>query len=163
MIFFPLERSQQKQLKVCRNEFQIFIVFFFFSVPFQEYEQVNCDSIDDFDEEGNDDVFERDPLTEPSTSYNLTAVSLSDTMDAEKTTPNSILAYPTNNWDKFRLLMWKNFKLQWRHKIQMIVEIAVPVLFNALLVLIRSLVEPEVYPNPTHYQPFHINTLDPLR
>lgn len=84
-------------------------------------------------------------------------------MDAEKTLPQSSLAKPTNNWDKFRLLMWKNFKLQWRHKVQTIVEIAVPVLFNALLVLIRSLVEPEMYPNPTIYTPFNINSLDPLR
>lgn len=45
----------------------------------------------------------------------------------------------------------------------MFVEIIVPVLFNALLVLIRSLVEPERFPNPTIYEPFPINTLDPLR
>lgn len=45
--------------------------------------------------------------------------------------------------DKFLLLMWKNWILQIRHPVQTIVEIAAPVLFCALLVLIRSLVDPE--------------------
>lgn len=69
----------------------------------------------------------------------------------------------TSNWDKFVLLMWKNWLLQWRHKIQMIVEILVPVVFSALLVLIRSLVEAETIPDPTTYLPLPINTLLPLR
>lgn len=47
------------------------------------------------------------------------------------------------NWDKFCLLLWKNWLLQWRHKIQTVVEILAPVFFSGLLVLIRSLVEPE--------------------
>lgn len=45
--------------------------------------------------------------------------------------------------DKFLLLMWKNWILQIRHPVQTILEIAAPVLFCALLVLIRSLVDPE--------------------
>lgn len=68
-----------------------------------------------------------------------------------------------NSWDKFKLLMWKNFLLQWRHKIQMIIEILVPVVFSALLVLIRSLVEPEHILKPTHFPPLQIDTLEPLR
>lgn len=70
---------------------------------------------------------------------------------------------PTNNWDKFRLLMWKNYLLQWRHKMQAVIEILVPVLFSALLVLIRYLVEPDVYVEPTTYPAFDINNLDGLR
>lgn len=66
----------------------------------------------------------------------------------------------SNNWGKFRLLMWKNFLLQWRHKTQAIVEILVPVVFSALLVLIRYLVEPTVHAMPTRYAPFAIDTLD---
>lgn len=46
-------------------------------------------------------------------------------------------------WEKFFLLMWKNWVLQIRHPIQTIIEIAAPVLLCALLVLIRSLVDPE--------------------
>lgn len=67
------------------------------------------------------------------------------------------------NWEKFRLLTWKNFLLQWRRKLQTVIEILVPVLFSALLVFIRSLVVPEIYPNATVYHPFPINNLDPLR
>lgn len=68
-----------------------------------------------------------------------------------------------SNWDKFRLLMWKNFLLQYRHKIQTIVEIMVPVLFSVILILIRSIVSPDVFPDSVHYKPFEINTLKPLR
>lgn len=58
--------------------------------------------------------------------------------------------------------MWKNWLLQWRHKVQTIVEILVPVLFSALLVLIRSLVDPKEMP-PKSYEPVSINTLEPLQ
>lgn len=73
------------------------------------------------------------------------------------------LPQDATNWEKFRLLTWKNFLLQWRRKLQTVIEILVPVLFSALLVFIRSLVVPEIYPNATVYQPFPINNLDPLR
>lgn len=52
----------------------------------------------------------------------------------------------TSKWQKFRLLMWKNYLLQWRHPFQTVLEIAIPVLFSALLVLIRSLVTPDIFP-----------------
>lgn len=68
-----------------------------------------------------------------------------------------------NNWDKFRLLMWKNSLLQWRHKVQTAVEILVPVLFSVILIFIRSIVDPDYYTEPTTYKPFEINTIDPLR
>lgn len=48
-----------------------------------------------------------------------------------------------HNWDKFVLLTWKNWLLQWRHPFQTVLEILAPVIFSALLVLIRSLVDPE--------------------
>lgn len=68
-----------------------------------------------------------------------------------------------SNFDKFRLLMWKNGLLQWRHPTQTIIEILVPVLFSVILVMIRSIVSPDVYTSPTLYEPFKINTLNPLR
>lgn len=68
-----------------------------------------------------------------------------------------------SNFDKFRLLMWKNLLLQWRHKVQLFFEILVPVVFSALLVVIRSLVDPEAIPDVTHYQPCSINNLNDLR
>lgn len=67
-----------------------------------------------------------------------------------------------SSFDKFRLLMWKNYLLQWRHKYQTVIEILVPVLFSVILILIRSIVDPDVYTNSTIYKPFKINTLKPL-
>lgn len=66
------------------------------------------------------------------------------------------------NWDKFRLLMWKNWLLQWRHKTQTIVQLLVPVVFSALLVLIRGLVDPVVHAEPFYYPQVNIS-LDILR
>ncbi|KAF2894182.1 hypothetical protein ILUMI_11989 [Ignelater luminosus] len=41
--------------------------------------------------------------------------------------------------EKFMLLMWKNFLLQWRHPIQTVIEILIPLTFTSLLVVFRSL------------------------
>uniref|UniRef100_A0A1Y1MCM6 ABC transporter domain-containing protein n=1 Tax=Photinus pyralis TaxID=7054 RepID=A0A1Y1MCM6_PHOPY len=61
-------------------------------------------------------------------------------------------------FDKFLLLMWKNFLLQWRHPIQTIIQISTPVLFSFLLVAIRSLVVPESH-KATFYTPFENNLI----
>lgn len=57
-----------------------------------------------------------------------------------------------NKWDKFVLLMWKNWLLVRRQRLQTVLEITIPVVFSALLVLIRGLSDPEVYPAPFDYQ-----------
>ena len=46
-----------------------------------------------------------------------------------------------SGFQKFRLLTWKNWMIQYRHPIQTIVELAIPILCCSLLVLIRGLVE----------------------
>lgn len=69
----------------------------------------------------------------------------------------------TTNWAKFRLLMWKNYLLQWRHKIQTIVEILVPIVLCGLLVVTRSMVNPDVIDSPTVFTPFRIETLNEIR
>lgn len=56
--------------------------------------------------------------------------------------------------DKFLLLMWKNWKLQYRRPLQTTIEILAPVLFSILLVMLRSLVEPVENPE-VHYYPYH--------
>jgi ATP-binding cassette, subfamily A (ABC1), member 3 len=57
----------------------------------------------------------------------------------------------TSRWQKFRLLMWKNYLITRRHLFQTILEIAIPVLLSALLVYIRSVVKPEIHPDPLHF------------
>lgn len=64
------------------------------------------------------------------------------------------------NWDKFRLLLWKNWLLQWRHPIQTVIEVLAPVIFAALLVLIRGLVEP-VPMDQRVFSPFTIDYFPP--
>lgn len=61
-----------------------------------------------------------------------------------------------SNWNKFRLLTWKNFTLQWRHKIRTCFEIFVPIIFSILLIYVRSLVKPTVISNTTNYESFDI-------
>lgn len=63
----------------------------------------------------------------------------------------------TSSWSKFTLLMWKNWILQWRHKLQTVIEILVPVVFSSLLVLIRSLVNPTDWPDVTTFYPIPFN------
>lgn len=116
-----------------------------------EYEEVVVDPID------ADDV---NNLTSTSTSSPHLQTSVQIRNPAEMLAEDNTR---TTNWDKFRLLMWKNFLLQWRHKVQTVVEILIPVLFSALLVLIRYLVDPEVIAEPTRFEPFNFNSLAPLR
>ncbi|KAJ8922450.1 hypothetical protein NQ315_004397 [Exocentrus adspersus] len=55
--------------------------------------------------------------------------------------------------DKFLLLMWKNWVLQYRKPIQTLVEVVAPVLFCILLVVIRRLVDPEEH-DTVVFRPF---------
>ncbi|XP_057661740.1 phospholipid-transporting ATPase ABCA3-like [Diorhabda carinulata] len=55
--------------------------------------------------------------------------------------------------DKFLLLMWKNWILQYRKPIQTAIEILTPVIFSILLVLIRSLSTPKLE-HERIYDPF---------
>lgn len=59
--------------------------------------------------------------------------------------------------DKFFLLMWKNFLLQYRHKLQTILQILIPMLFTLNLLFIRLLVKPETDNGVTRFEPFGIN------
>ncbi|XP_037074307.1 ATP-binding cassette sub-family A member 3-like [Pollicipes pollicipes] len=66
---------------------------------------------------------------------------------------------PQSSWAKFRLLMWKNWTLQKRHKVQTVMELLLPLIFTSLLVLIRSLTDATNYPDPTLYQPYSVDKL----
>lgn len=63
------------------------------------------------------------------------------------------------NVDKFLLLTWKNWLLQWRHKTQTAFEVLAPVFFSILLVLIRSLVDPETRKS-INFHAFELGTTD---
>lgn len=65
----------------------------------------------------------------------------------------------TSKWEKFCLLMWKNWLLQWRHKIQTLFEILMPALFSMLVVMIRSLVDPTVFEDVSIYKPLDLSSL----
>ncbi|XP_068154368.1 LOW QUALITY PROTEIN: phospholipid-transporting ATPase ABCA3 [Drosophila tropicalis] len=63
-----------------------------------------------------------------------------------------------SNWNKFVLLLWKNWTLQWNHKWQLIIELLLPAVFSLLLVLVRTLVVAEPMPVKT-YTELNITTL----
>ncbi|XP_055842779.1 LOW QUALITY PROTEIN: uncharacterized protein LOC129909731 [Episyrphus balteatus] len=69
----------------------------------------------------------------------------------------------TSNFDKFRLLLWKNWILQWNHKIQLCVELILPAIFSMLLVLVRTLVDIEYSPETRYDQPLPIDNLNLLK
>nr|XP_026488445.1 ATP-binding cassette sub-family A member 3-like [Vanessa tameamea] len=58
-----------------------------------------------------------------------------------------------SSFEKLKLLIWKNFLLQRRHKWQTLFEIASPVIFSLFLILIRCLVDPQSKPDVS-YSPF---------
>lgn len=62
----------------------------------------------------------------------------------------------TSGWSRFKLLLWKNWVVQKRHKIQTLVEIALPVFFACLLVIIRDLAPSDVFQNATIYPAYRI-------
>nr|XP_045614978.1 phospholipid-transporting ATPase ABCA3-like isoform X2 [Procambarus clarkii] len=85
------------------------------------------------------------------------------TMTADSTTSGWVgkqkMGSGTSGLHKFWLLLWKNWMLQRRKKIQTVVEVFLPVVFCVLLVIIRDLAPYGVIPNPTFYEPFSISEL----
>lgn len=68
----------------------------------------------------------------------------------------------TSKWEKFRLLMWKNYLLQWRHPFQTVLEIVIPLLFMSLLVLLRSLSIPEKFSDPLIFPPTSLSNISEI-
>lgn len=62
-------------------------------------------------------------------------------------------------FEKLKLLIWKNFLLQRRHKWQTIFEIASPVIFSLFLILTRCLVDPKSKPDVSYpaFMPTYFN------
>lgn len=57
------------------------------------------------------------------------------------------------------LLLWKNYILQKRQVLVTVVELALPLLFSAILIALRHRVESENFPNATHYKPMKFPAL----
>lgn len=69
----------------------------------------------------------------------------------------------TSNFEKFNLLLWKNYILGLRHWVQTIFEVLIPVICCALLILIRALVTPDEYDDPTIFQELDLNSVQQVR
>ncbi|OXA38045.1 ATP-binding cassette sub-family A member 3 [Folsomia candida] len=63
----------------------------------------------------------------------------------------------TSGIKKFGLLLWKNYILQKRHKIQTVMELLVPLFFTAVLVAIRGLLSSTHVNHPTVFYPWDVD------
>ncbi|XP_026071364.1 ATP-binding cassette sub-family A member 3-like isoform X1 [Carassius auratus] len=62
-------------------------------------------------------------------------------------------------WQQFGLLLWKNYIQQRRQILVTLVEIALPLLFSAILIVLRQKVSFINYPNATQYGSFSLSYL----
>ncbi|XP_063587850.1 uncharacterized protein LOC134765237 [Penaeus indicus] len=72
---------------------------------------------------------------------------------------NSKMTSSSSVGSKFWLLLWKNWLLQRRKKLQTVIEVVLPVVFCILLVIIRDLAPSDNFPEPTFFKPFSIDEL----
>lgn len=68
-------------------------------------------------------------------------------------------AKPAGAATKFRLLMWKNFLQQWRHRAQTVTELLLPVLTMTLVLILRWQIEPSTK-ETVIYPPIPAHTLN---
>lgn len=68
-----------------------------------------------------------------------------------------------SDWEKFKLLLWKNWIIQKRHYVQTVFEITIPVLACALLILVRGLVNPSTYSKPTTFSSLNVSSIASIR
>lgn len=77
------------------------------------------------------------------------------------TPPTASIPNQKSAFGKVRLLLWKNFLLQKRHKFHTIIDIFLPVCFFLFCAWIQKNFEAGVNP-PRTYTPLEIDTLKPL-
>lgn len=64
-------------------------------------------------------------------------------MKSERESFSTSEIYAVGDWDKLKLLMWKNWILQWNQKMQIVFALVLPVLFLCLILVLRIIVLPE--------------------
>ncbi|XP_050097899.1 phospholipid-transporting ATPase ABCA3-like [Anopheles aquasalis] len=69
----------------------------------------------------------------------------------------------SSNWDKFVLLLWKNWIIQKRHYMQTLFEIVIPVVACSMLIMVRGLNTPKHYTKATVHEPLNLLSLAPIR
>lgn len=67
------------------------------------------------------------------------------------------------NFRKLRLILWKNWLLQWRHKVQTVIELLLPIVSVLLLIMMRSLINIRDFNENSMYFPVPIDNLQDLR
>ncbi|XP_015215344.2 phospholipid-transporting ATPase ABCA3 isoform X1 [Lepisosteus oculatus] len=75
-----------------------------------------------------------------------------------------MLEVPCSFWNmavlrQFRLLLWKNYIQQKRQILVTLVEIALPLLFAAILIILRQRVTSTIHPNATSYDRFSVSDI----
>ncbi|ETN61053.1 ATP-binding cassette sub-family A member 3 [Anopheles darlingi] len=69
----------------------------------------------------------------------------------------------SSNWDKFVLLLWKNWIIQKRHYMQTLFEIVIPVVACSMLIMVRGLNTPVNHTSVTVHEPLNLLSLAPIR
>lgn len=59
-----------------------------------------------------------------------------------------------------RLLLWKNFLIQWRHPIASLVELLLPCLLIFIISFLRGSVKVKYFPEATPYKTFNLNEVE---
>ena len=62
------------------------------------------------------------------------------------------------SFEKYLLLCWKNYKLQRRRIVKTIIEILVPLIVAALVIMIRHSINPREEDEPVVFQAFKVDT-----
>ncbi|XP_052843910.1 LOW QUALITY PROTEIN: phospholipid-transporting ATPase ABCA3 [Drosophila gunungcola] len=67
-------------------------------------------------------------------------------MKPERESFSNTEVYSVGDWQKFKLLLWKNWTLQWNQKMQIFCVMLLPTLFLCLIVIMRLIIRPEAKP-----------------